>query len=88
MLYFFLSKCTSGIFFLAKTNLRGFQFQLKMENLRQEAAKVRQRYNTLRQQQMTFVAALDNTRTDAYEKSKPLKSIAEVCQSILFLLVY
>lgn len=50
-----------------------------MGDLRQEAAKLRQRYNTLRQQQMTFVAALDNTRTDVYEKSKPLKSIAEVC---------
>ncbi|PIK50656.1 hypothetical protein BSL78_12502 [Apostichopus japonicus] len=49
-----------------------------MGDLRQEAAKLRQRYNTLRQQQMTFVAALDNTRTDVYEKSKPLKSIAEV----------
>ncbi|KAJ8038979.1 Sperm acrosome-associated protein 9 [Holothuria leucospilota] len=49
-----------------------------MTDLRHAATKLRLKYDTLRQQQMTFVTALDNTRTDAYEKSKPLKTIAEV----------
>ncbi len=50
----------------------------KMESFKNEAARLRQRYKTLQQQQMTFVSGLDNSRTDQYERSKPLRSINEV----------
>ena len=49
-----------------------------MESFKNEVARLRQRYKTLQQQQMTFVAGLDNSRTDQYERCKPLRSINEV----------
>ncbi|XP_030853603.1 sperm acrosome-associated protein 9 [Strongylocentrotus purpuratus] len=49
-----------------------------MDAIRRDVAKLRERYKVLQQQQFTFINALANTRTDAYEKTKPVRSINHV----------
>ncbi|XP_071490178.1 sperm acrosome-associated protein 9-like [Diadema antillarum] len=49
-----------------------------MDAIRRDVSRLRERYKVLQQQQFTFINALDNTRSDAYEKTKPLRSINQV----------
>ncbi|XP_070582208.1 sperm acrosome-associated protein 9-like [Ptychodera flava] len=51
---------------------------MSVSEIRRDIDRFRQRYKVLQQQQFTFVAAMDNSRTDSYERTKPVRSIATV----------
>ena len=55
-----------------------FQIKSDMDAIRRDVANLRERYKILQQQQFTFINAMANTRTDAYEKTKPVRSINHV----------
>ncbi|XP_033122537.1 sperm acrosome-associated protein 9-like [Anneissia japonica] len=49
-----------------------------MDSCRREVARLKERYRVLQQQQFTFVSAMDNTRPDAFQRAKPVRTINEV----------
>ncbi|XP_022108789.1 sperm acrosome-associated protein 9-like [Acanthaster planci] len=51
-----------------------------MDGLKNDVARLRERYKTLQQQQFTFVAALEHSRSDAFERTKPVRTITQVKQ--------
>ncbi|XP_002742203.1 sperm acrosome-associated protein 9-like [Saccoglossus kowalevskii] len=51
---------------------------MNLSELRRETANFQARYRVLQQQQFTFVYALDNCRTDSYERTRPVRCIATV----------
>ncbi|XP_038063773.1 uncharacterized protein LOC119734358 [Patiria miniata] len=51
-----------------------------MDGVKYDISRLRERYKTLQQQQFTFVAALEHSRSDAFEKTKPVRTITQIKQ--------
>ncbi|XP_071802257.1 sperm acrosome-associated protein 9-like [Asterias amurensis] len=51
-----------------------------MDLLKRDVSKLRERYKILQQQQFTFVSALEHSRSDAFERTKPVRTITQIKQ--------